>query len=253
MSESTPSAVSADTIRNFHADGLLGPFELCPPDEMAALHERLLAEEFTAQDPPSGWWGNARHLDSRRVYDLCAHPAILDRLEALVGPDLVLWNSGFWIKEPDGSAVPWHQDLHYWPMDPPLNFTAWVAITETTAENGALEVLPGSHLSVLPTAAAPDDVLFETMADPKAFDGEGGRLLEMRAGECILFNDRLLHRSGRNTTASDRTGLVVRYTVPMVQLFQDRLPLFPAHHTIVVRGRDRFGKNRSGPAPAADG
>ena len=216
---------------------------------MAATRRQIIEQVFAETSPPSGYFANARHLDSRLIYELCAHPEIVARLRALYGPDLVLWNSAFWIKSPGDPAVPWHQDLHYWPMDPPLNFSVWLAVTEANAENGGLCYLPGSHLEVLPVVEAGEEYLFAKMTDPTVFEPGAAKVLEMRPGEAVIFNDRLLHSSGVNQTDEKRIGLVGRFTLPLVQLFQDRLPLFPQHRAILVSGTDRFTKNRSGPPP----
>ena len=242
-------SLDRDAVRAFHATGLLGPFDVLDEESMAEVRRDLVERIFLETAPPSGWFANARHLDEPSIYELLSHPALIGRLTALYGPDLVLWNSAFWIKKPEDPEVPWHQDLHYWPMDPPLNFSVWLAISEATPENGALEALPGSHLQVLPVVEAGDGYLFSKMTDPASFDPAAAQCLAMRPGQAIIFSDRLLHRSGLNRTATDRIGLVGRYTLPVVQLFQDRLPLFPAHHSILVTGEDRFQKNRSGPPP----
>lgn len=233
----------------FHHSGLLGPFTVMSEDRMAEVRREITDRVFAQTAPPSGYFANARHLDEPLIYDLCADPEIVSRLRVIYGPDLVLWNSAFWIKRPQDPAVPWHQDLHYWPMDPPLNFSMWMAITEATEANGALRFLPGSHLEVLPVIEAGDDYLFGKMTDPGSFAEEEAITLEMRPGQAVIFSDRLLHSSGINVTGADRIGLVGRYTLPLVQLFQDRLPLFPAHRTLVVSGEDRFNKNRRGVPP----
>ena len=85
------------------------------------------------------------------MYDLCADPAITDRVVSLLGPDIVLWSSNFWTKQPGGKEVPWHQDINYWPLDPPLNVTAWLAIDEATVENSCVRIIPGSHKKMLPS------------------------------------------------------------------------------------------------------
>lgn len=242
-------SLDSTAVRAYHETGLLGPFPVLDPSSMAEVRYDIENRIFKDASPPSGWFANARHLDERPIFDLLSHPALVERLKALYGPDLVLWNSAFWIKRPGDPRVPWHQDLHYWPMDPPLNFSVWLAITEATVDNGALFVLPGSHLEVLPVVEAGEDDLFAKMTDPATFDAGKARPLVMRPGEAIIFSDRLLHRSGLNNTTDDRIGLVGRYTLPVVQLFQDRVPLFPAHRSIMVAGKDRFQKNRSGPPP----
>ena len=61
-------------------------------------------------------------------------------------PDILIWGSGFFIKDPgDGAYISWHQDATYWGLEPPEITTAWIALTPSTAESGCLQVAPGTH------------------------------------------------------------------------------------------------------------
>ena len=239
--------LSRDEVERYHEDGYLGPYRLCSAGEMAEIRGRLEREVFTNQTPVSGHYTYARHEDSALVYGLCSHPAIVERLTRLYGPDLLLWNSSFWIKGHDTLPVPWHQDLHYWRAA--LSVTAWLAITPTSVQNGCLHVIPGSHATVLPMIEAPDSVMFEKMTDPAYVDERARVPLELDAGEFVLFSDRLLHQSAVNESHEPRIGLVMRFTVPFVKLFQDRYPFFEGQRAFLVSGEDRFGLNRLGTAP----
>ena len=79
-------------------------------------------------------------------FDLANQTLILDCIEHILGPDLILWGCQLFCKPPeDGMEVPMHQDGHYWPIRPLATCTAWVAIDDSTVENGCLRVVPGSH------------------------------------------------------------------------------------------------------------
>src|SRR5579864_7617752 len=136
MMTTATNALSPEEVDRFHQDGYLGgPFQLCTPDEMAGIRERIDREVFTSDPPFVGVLneeevrqGTARqqwrHLDSRLVFDLCAHPRVVQKMASIHGPDLLLWRSLFWVKPPGGSQTPWHQDWKSWPMlDPVLNIT----------------------------------------------------------------------------------------------------------------------------------
>ena len=59
---------------------------------------------------------------------------------------MILWGCHVFCKPAgDGYATPWHQDGHYWPIRPLANCTVWVALEESTIENGCLRVIPRSH------------------------------------------------------------------------------------------------------------
>jgi ectoine hydroxylase-related dioxygenase (phytanoyl-CoA dioxygenase family) len=226
--------LSPAEIRRFHDEGYLGPYVLCSPAEMAVFRQQIVDEVLpTAMARPD----KQRHLDSRIIYELCSHPTILDRIESLIGPDIVLWQSRLVIKEPGAKLVTWHTDDNYLHIEPRLNFSAWIALDETTAENGAVRLLPGTHKLTIPHIAAASDVYSPQQADPRYFD-EHGPVVEMRLapGQFFLFTDRTLHQSGPNYTDRARIGLAVRLTVPFVRVDHEL-------GVLVVRGQDRLGFN----------
>ena len=130
-----------------------------------------------------------RHLDSRAVYDLATDPAIIGRMVALYGPDLLLWRTNFFVKNRGSKAIPWHQDFHYWPLEPPVIISAWIAVDPSTRQNGNLQVIPGSHRTIVPHVEATPDMHFKVMADAGYYDAGDLTDLEMQPGEFILFND----------------------------------------------------------------
>ena len=83
---------------------------------------------------------------SRRFLDLAMHPAIVDMVEDLIGPNIILWGCHVFCKPPEeGYETPWHQDGHYWPIRPLATCTVWVALEPSNRANGCLRVIPGSH------------------------------------------------------------------------------------------------------------
>lgn len=78
--------------------------------------------------------------------DIARHDGILDLVEQLIGPDIILWGCQAFCKPPgDGMEVPWHQDGQYWPIRPLATCTVWIAIDDSVVENGCLRVIPKSH------------------------------------------------------------------------------------------------------------
>ena len=79
---------------------------------------------------------------------LARNEQILDAVEQLIGPDIILWGCHVFCKPAgDGHETPWHQDGHYWPIRPLATCTVWVALDESVTENGCLRVIPRSHLA----------------------------------------------------------------------------------------------------------
>jgi len=255
MTMGASSGLSPAEIARFRDDGYLGgPYQLCTPEEMAAIRDRIDHEVFTT-DPPfaaaipdyevkrgstrTQW----RHLDQRLVYDLCAHPAVVERMASLYGPDLVLWRSLFFVKNPGAAESPWHQDWKSWPMlQPQVNVTAWIAITEATLENSCMQMIPGSHKTPIPHVGSVDHVAPDfAHPDPASFDPSKAVAMELKPGEFFLLDERVLHYAAPNQSPKRRVGLAVRVTVPTVKV--DHAQCFAGHKVVMISGEDRLGLN----------
>jgi len=196
-----------------------------------------------------------RHLDDPVVYRLCAHPAIVERVGALLGPDVLLWQSNLFDKPPGASEIPWHQDRLFLEVEGGTNVSAWIAIDDVDEHNACVEVIKGSHRSVVPPAdpsarRGKSDRAFGRMADPRLVDASRAVPVRLRAGQFMLFHEFLLHRSAQNASHRQRLGLAVRFTTPQTRVTHQ----LDAYHTLLVRGRDRAGINRMGlpPAPSSE-
>src|SRR5712692_7311121 len=119
--------LSKEEALRFREDGYLGPYAAFSPEEIEPLRETVFSQVLQTDSPFAPSRFQSRHLDQRVVYDLCTHPAIVERMASLFGPDLILWRSNLFVKDPGGKEIPWHQDINYWPIEPPLNVTAWMA------------------------------------------------------------------------------------------------------------------------------
>ena len=241
---SAPAVLSGAEMARFRRDGYLGPYSLCSPAEMAELRPAI--EQVLDSDPARGNHVHNRHLDSRAVYNLATRPEIVERMACLYGPDLLLWRTNFFVKNRGSKAIPWHQDFNYWPLEPPVIVSAWIAVDPSTRQNGNLQVIPGSHRSIVPHVEATPDVQFNEMADAGYYDARDLTDLEMQPGEFILFNERTLHHSEANHSALRRIGLAVRAIIPIVKV----LEYDSEDHTLqVIHGSDTMGFNRLAPPP----
>jgi ectoine hydroxylase-related dioxygenase (phytanoyl-CoA dioxygenase family) len=245
----TQPLLAAEEAVRFHRDGYLGPYAAVSPEEMAGIRQRIDATVLTSQGPNPKVNTTMRHLDKRVIYDLCTHPNIVGRIQGILGPDLLLWAGTMWNKEPGGKEIPWHQDLNYWPVEPIITITAWIAIDEVTVENSCVELIPGSHKKVVPHIKAPEGKWFEEEADQKFFDPSQRIQLPLKPGEFILFNEKTLHHSEPNRSTKRRLGIAPRFTIPIVRIDHDKL--FPGHAAILVSGEDYMGFNRLTAPPVA--
>jgi ectoine hydroxylase-related dioxygenase (phytanoyl-CoA dioxygenase family) len=186
------------------------------------------------------------------VHALARHPAILDAVEDLIGPNILVYTSTWFIKEPESAAIAaWHQDATYFGLRPYVHVTAWLALTDATAENGCMEFLPGSHHGgQLPHKAGvvPGSVNRAGQAIVVEIDDRSAVHAPLRAGEFSLHHTLLLHRSKPNQSRGRRIGLAISYVPTSVQ------HLGVKHKTpaMLVRGVDTFGHFALEPAPVAD-
>ena len=148
------NTLSEDELATYHQEGLLRP-NFCFPQTMQQhlneLAERTLAAT-AGQRPESincphinDWIGLPREL-SQQWLNIAGLPEIVDRVAAVLGPDVILWGSQLFCKPAvTGMEVPWHQDGDYWPIKPLTTCTVWLAIDDATPENGCMRYIPGSH------------------------------------------------------------------------------------------------------------
>ena len=150
---------------------------------------------------------------------------MLDPVEAVLGPDILLLASNFFCKYPAEERgerfVAWHQDVTYWGLEPPRAITAWIAIDDADVENGCMSVIPGSHrLGILEHAksARAGNLLSINQEVPDGLVDEARAVsMPLRAGQMSLHDGMLLHGSHPNRSTRRRCGLAVRFTTPDVR------------------------------------
>src|SRR3989454_11775656 len=143
--------LSSAQVEGYARDGLVSPVPALTREQAAHYRETLAAFERAVGGPLTSDATDARyrsrtHVLLAWVHGLVRHPAILDAVEQLIGPDILVYTSTWFIKEPESAAIAaWHQDATYFGLRPYEHVTAWLALTDATAEDGCLEVLPGRH------------------------------------------------------------------------------------------------------------
>lgn len=240
-------SLQPDEIERYRRDGFLAPVTVMSEAEAAACHAELA--DFEARHGPLHYKLKP-HLYCTLAARLVRLPAILDALEALVGPDLLLFDSSFIVKQPgDGKRVSWHQDLTYWGLEPAEVTSAWLALTPATAESGAMRMLPGSHrrgpLRHEETFAA--DNLLSRGQTIAGIDEAAAVQTLLRPGQMSLHDGWTCHDSGPNRTARPRVGFVINVVKPSARQIR-----FEGDSGLLLRGEDRFGHWRPEPLPAMD-
>lgn len=256
--------LSTQEVEAFRRDGLVVPRYRLAPDLLAVLRnalDRLIAdnpairpEQLISAHITRGNTENVKGQDA--FLQLARAPAILDMVEQLIGPDIVLWGCQVFCKPPgDGQEVPWHQDGRYWPIRPMATVTAWVALDDSTSENGCMRFLPGSHRAGCSYRHRSDDrpdlALDLTIDDD--LDFSVARDVMLQAGRMSLHDVFLAHGSNANHSAKRRAGVAIRYMPASSQfdreMYEPRtLPNglrvdYRDRPIWLLRGRDLSGRN----------
>jgi len=246
-----PSAAASPITTAYAENGYSFPHDVLSETEAAALVADLEAAEAGCKD-------DRARLSLLRSYPaqllpsysgLIRHPRLIEAASQIIGPDLLVWSCGFFIKEAGSkSFVSWHQDLNYWGLDGEDEVTAWVALTPATIETGCMRFVPGSHLKKdVPhvDSFAPDNLLTRGQELAVKVDEASAVNVLLRAGQASFHHGHIFHASGPNTTNARRVGVAIRYVAPsMKQVSGDRLLV--SH----VSGKDNYGHFEHMPAPA---
>lgn len=151
--------------------------------------------------------------------DLARNPKLVDMLGQILGQPLRLYSSQLFAKPASvGSVVPLHQDMPYWPFTPAEMLSAWIALDDSTIENGCVRFLPGSHkwgvLRHVPSGVVGNSL---TLEDEK-IAGIEEQPVEVKRGSCVLHHCLTAHRSEPNQSAHPRRGLIFIYMSPHVRV-----------------------------------
>lgn len=224
--------LTQEEIDQFNERGFLPREELLTPLEVKALHQRLedignevveFPPEYVQIEPmvksgeleeDSVRFNNVRKIWNLTKYDAlfkeyARHPAILDVVHSLLGPNLKIYVDQTLCKPPRvGSAKPPHQDSAYWTsIDPPNLVICWMALDDATEENGCMRFIPGSHkLGVIEHKHLED-----FRVEDEKVDYAREVAVPLKAGGCSFHHSLAMHRTDLNTSPDRRIGLTVAY------------------------------------------
>jgi len=246
-----PKILQPQAIEQYQRDGYYFPLKVLDDNEVTANRARLDVFEKTQGQPLAGAQRNKSHLLFKWVDNLMRHDTILDAVEDLIGPDLLCWNTLFWIKEANsGSFVSWHQDLRYWGLDTADLVSVWLALSPASLESGCMRVLPGSHQGeLLPhkDEYADGNLLTRGQEIAVKVDEHKTVAMPLNPGEISLHNVRLAHASSPNQSADRRIGLSLHY-MPT----KSKQIVGEWDSAALVRGEDRYGHFKHAPQPSKD-
>lgn len=236
-----PLRLTEDQIAQYRRDGFVSPVRVMGEDEAVALRRKVEAFEAAQGQPCHGIQITKCALLFPWVYALVSRKEVLDAVEDLIGPDILMYQNGAWFKEPSTeSYVSWHQDATYYGMDPLDLVTCWVALSPTTLETGCMQVVPGSHkLGQLPvdySELREGNLLTSGQRTRLEIDESGLAAMELQPGEMSMHHVCLVHASRQNRGRDRRMGYSIAYMGPHVrQTTQLRAS------AMLMRGQDRHG------------
>ncbi len=226
--------------REYADEGCTHPVRVFSPEKAAHYLSLLEAGERTMGEDFRKVLRTKAHLSLKWVDEVVNDRNVLDAVEDVIGPDILLYNLTVWIKNAnDPSFVGWHQDATYFPLDPPVQVTAWIALTDSVSDNGSVNYVPGSHrLGQLRHGESPGDGSLlskgQHIVDP--VDSSVVKTIPLQPGEMSLHHTHLVHFSEPNHSSRRRIGLGVSYIPTSV-----RCTGSIRHTAMRVRGVDRYG------------
>ncbi len=249
--DSIPPGLSQRDVQLFSQRGYHFPTRVLSRAEALHYRTRLEAFEHSQGGPLNGALRNKPHLLFTWIDELVRHPTILDAIEAILGPNLLVWSSSFFTKEANDPAyVSWHQDSTYWGLSAPDVVTAWIGFTDSNVSNGCMQVIPATHLiDQLPhqDTFAENNLLTrgqEVQVDVNSRDAVD---VIVAAGEMSLHHVRLVHGSPPNSSNDRRIGYAIRYVPTYIHQTVGK-----RDSAMLVRGVDTYHHFDPEPRPKVD-
>jgi non-haem Fe2+, alpha-ketoglutarate-dependent halogenase len=233
-----------DQVARWQRDGFLSPFALLDAGELATCCDGLQRFEQWLGGPVNSvaemQWRTMPYLILPWAAKLAHDPRILDVVEDLFGPDLLIYTSTFFIKEPHSPTIAaWHQDSTYYGLEPKEAITVWIALTEANEAAGCMEALsfqgrPRQLRHASRVVAHSVNRASQMIIEPLH---EGSPVaMPLAAGSFSIHHGLCPHRSGPNSADHRRIGLGLNYIPTHVRPAGSVRPA-----AMLVRGSDRFG------------
>ncbi len=239
--ESCPApALTNAQIARYRDDNFLTPLDALRPDEARRYLDCFQTYE-TQQDagPLQSWQLRKLHVREPWAAELIRDPRILDVVAAIIGPNILVFNSTFFIKESASEQVTaWHQDATYFGLLPHEHVSAWIALSDAPQAAGCMEFVSASsslgQLRHAPQAVA-TSVNHGGQKIIEPFDRQRVVAAPLQAGQFSLHHTLVIHRSGANECNYRRVGFGISYIPTHV-----RHRGFQPMAATLVRGSDTF-------------
>jgi non-heme Fe2+,alpha-ketoglutarate-dependent halogenase len=245
-----PKVLNTVEVETYQTRGYHLPVDVLSQDEVAACRRQLEAYEAKSGGPISGEMRHKSHLLFPWINELMRHSRVLDAVEDILGPNLLVWSTSFFIKEArDPGFVSWHQDATYWGLSSPDVCTAWIALSPANKVSGCMKFIPGTHKKQVEHADTfhKDNLLTRGQEIAVEVDEANAVYAELNPGQASLHHVLLFHGSAPNQSNDRRIGLAIRYVPTYV-----RQAVGAKDSATLVRGVDEHGNFGTEPRPKID-
>ncbi|TMJ90915.1 MAG: phytanoyl-CoA dioxygenase family protein [Alphaproteobacteria bacterium] len=236
-------------VEHFRREGYAFPFDAIPAAEAASYVAKLDSYDAILGEEAQKQLKIKAHVAAPWIVGLARNKNILDAVESLIGPDILLFGTSMFSKKArDVRFVSWHQDAAYYGLDPQQEVTCWVGLTDADTENGCMRVIPGSHLGA--------DAVHDETYDPQNMLGRGQTIrdiddgkavyMPVKAGQFSMHHERTIHGSMPNPSDRRRVGISFFYMPAHVRSTIGR------RTATLVRGADKYGHWDPEPTPKTD-
>jgi non-heme Fe2+,alpha-ketoglutarate-dependent halogenase len=230
-----PKRLNEDQILQYKEEGFCFPVPVLNSEEFSAFRADLERYELKLGQPLDFPEKSKPHMLFDWADKIAHHPAILDAVEDLIGPNILLYHITLWTKEAGApSYVLWHQDGAYFFLEPAEQVTAWVALSDAPIESGCMHVIPRTHKG--PWLPHFDDLgpnnMIKRGQGIKGLEDQTGIPMPLRAGEMSLHHTKLIHSSSGNNYHDRRIGVGLSYIPADVRPVNKPVPT-----ALLVRGQ----------------
>ncbi|MEE3265357.1 MAG: phytanoyl-CoA dioxygenase family protein [SAR324 cluster bacterium] len=213
--------LTADQIQEYHENGFVSPIRVMSEDEACSIKTKIEeAEKKFPQDfnPENR---NNLHLIFPFLDELAHNSVIVNAVEDLLGPDISLWASVMFSKDPaTDHFVSWHQDATYMGMNSCDFLTPWIALTQSNIEMGCMTMIPGSHKQNIRKHEDTFDENNILTRGQVVKDVDESMLVDLilKPGEMSIHHGAVIHGSKPNKSKHRRIGFALQsYMSPKVE------------------------------------
>ena len=212
-----PKVLTKEQIEQYHDKGFISPVKIMSEQDALLIKDELEQVEADFPNEINAESRNNLHLSFTFLDALAHNTIIVDAMEDLIGPNISLWASVMFIKEPSSKHyVSWHQDATYMGLDT-LDFpTPWIALSPSNRETGCMTMISGSHKTKIQEhedTFADNNILTRGQAIQNVDESKAVDLI-LRPGEMSIHHGAVIHGSQPNNSNQRRIGFSLQSYMP---------------------------------------